>query len=69
MPFMHSEELADQDRSVALVAGQGDPATTQFAQSHRAMIVQFGRFPHRNAVLGRDSTPAELEAVAAGNAW
>ena len=69
MPFMHSETLADQDRSVALFAGLGDPAATQFAEDHRAMIAQFGRFPHRNLVLGRASTPAELAAVAAGNAW
>ena len=69
MPFMHSEALTDQDRSVALFAGLGDPATTEFAESHRAMIAQFGRFPHRNVVLGRESTPAELKAIAAGNAW
>lgn len=69
MPFMHSEEIADQDRSVALFAALGDPELTKFAKGHRAMIARFGRFPHRNTILGRESTPAELEAVAAGNAW
>lgn len=69
MPFMHSEVLADQDRSVALFASLGDPEITEFADKHRAMIVRFGRFPHRNTFLGRESTPAEREAVAAGNAW
>ena len=69
MPFMHSEAIADQDRSMALFAALGDPEILKFAADHRAMIARFGRFPHRNAVLGRESTPAELEAIQAGNAW
>ena len=69
MPFMHSENLADQDRGMELFAALGDPKIVEFAQGHRAMIARFGRFPHRNAVLGRISTAAEAAAVAAGNAW
>ncbi|MCA1662628.1 MAG: DUF924 domain-containing protein [Novosphingobium sp.] len=69
MPFMHSEAIADQDRSVALFAALGDRSAAEFAERHRAMIARFGRFPHRNARLGRTSSPAELAAIAAGNAW
>jgi uncharacterized protein (DUF924 family) len=63
MPFMHSEALADQDRCVALFAGAGH---SDYATSHRDIIAKFGRFPHRNRVLGRDSTPAEQEFLAGG---
>ncbi len=66
MPLMHSEEFGDQQRSLALFAGLGDPGIMKFAQSHYDTIARFGRFPHRNAVLGRDSTPEELAAIAAG---
>ena len=45
------------------------PQLLRFARSHAAMVLRFGRFPHRNAVLGRCSTPAEERAVAAGNHW
>lgn len=69
MPFMHSEAIVDQDRSVALLAALGDADALRFATNHRAMIARFGRFPHRNAVLGRKSTPAELAAIQAGNSW
>jgi uncharacterized protein (DUF924 family) len=59
MPFMHSEDLADQNRCAALFAPleQG----RRYAEQHREIIVRFGRFPHRNAVLGRPSTVEELE--------
>jgi len=63
LPFEHSEDLADQDLSVRLFAAL--PAEPQFskasaaAERHRAVIRRFGRFPHRNAALGRISTPAE----------
>lgn len=60
LPYMHSEELADQDACVDLFAA--DPAYAQnldFAERHRAIIRRFGRFPHRNAILGRPSTPDE----------
>ena len=60
LPFMHSESLADQERSVALNASL-DANTQRFAVLHRDIIARFGRFPHRNAVLGRASTPEEVE--------
>jgi uncharacterized protein (DUF924 family) len=61
MPFQHSEDLAVQRRSVELFADLGAAEQLGFAQEHRAIIEQFGRFPHRNAILGRPSTPAEVE--------
>jgi uncharacterized protein (DUF924 family) len=65
LPFMHSEDLADQDLCVALTAPQGGEQH-RFAQHHRDIVARFGRFPHRNAVLGRSGTPAEEEFLAAG---
>ncbi len=59
MPFMHSELLADQDRSVALFESLAAEANIKHAREHREIIVRFSRFPHRNAILGRPSTPAE----------
>jgi uncharacterized protein (DUF924 family) len=61
LPFEHSETLADQDRSVELFALLGDADYLDYAERHRAVIREFGRFPHRNALLGRESTAAELE--------
>ncbi len=61
MPFMHSEDAADQARSVELYAQPGLEKNYRFARHHRDIVAQFGRFPHRNAALGRDSTPAEIE--------
>ena len=69
LPLMHSEKIADQLASLAYFTALGDPQITAFARSHYRMVARFGRFPHRNAVLGRESTPAELAAIAAGNAW
>ncbi len=69
MPLMHSENRADQRLSLRLYTGLGDASILAFARSHAEMVMRFGRFPHRNAVLGRRSTAAELRAVAAGNAW
>lgn len=69
MPLMHSESRADQQLSLRLYAALGDASILGFARSHAAMVMRFGRFPHRNEVLGRKSTAAELRAVAAGNAW
>jgi uncharacterized protein (DUF924 family) len=67
MPFMHSEQLIDQERAVALFAGlrrEGqDPAyesAHDYALRHREIIERFGRFPHRNAMLGRPSTDEEI---------
>lgn len=67
MPLMHSESIADQRASLAFFADQ--PGNRAFAKSHHRMIARFGRFPHRNRVLGRKSTAAEKRAVAAGFAW
>lgn len=61
MPLMHSEHLEDQDASVGLFAAAGLVENARFAEHHRGIVQRFGRFPHRNAALGRESTPAELE--------
>lgn len=59
MPFMHSESLSDQDRSVALFAEAGLEDNLKWANHHREIVRRFGRFPHRNAILGRDSSAEE----------
>ena len=59
LPFEHSEELADQDRSVALCQASGDEDLLKWARIHRDIIARFGRFPHRNHALGRETTPQE----------
>jgi uncharacterized protein (DUF924 family) len=64
MPFMHSEDLEDQRRSVALfreLADEGGPDVTEYAEGHRDIVERFGRFPHRNEVLDRRTTPEEAE--------
>ncbi|MCE5974781.1 DUF924 domain-containing protein [Sinirhodobacter sp. WL0062] len=61
LPFMHSEALADQELSVALYRAMGEPESLKFAILHRDIVARFGRFPHRNAVLGRASTEEETE--------
>ena len=61
MPFEHSESLADQQRSVALFRELGDAEWLDFARRHRDIVARFGRFPHRNAALGRPSTAEEQE--------
>jgi uncharacterized protein (DUF924 family) len=60
LPFEHSEEAADQARAVALISALGDEEYTRYALAHKAVIDRFGRFPHRNEVLGRPSTPEEV---------
>jgi uncharacterized protein (DUF924 family) len=64
MPFQHSERVDDQLRSVTLydrLSGAGDnPRSKESAQLHHEIVARFGRFPHRNAVLGRSSTEEEL---------
>ena len=60
MPFMHSEDLSDQDRSCALFAASR-PDQARYAEMHRDIVRRFGRFPHRNALLGRASTSEEEE--------
>jgi uncharacterized protein (DUF924 family) len=61
MPLMHSEHLEDQDASVRLFTAAGLVENAHFAEHHRSIVQRFGRFPHRNTALGRESTPAELE--------
>lgn len=61
MPFMHAESLAMQDISVRLFDQPGLEGNLRFALAHRDIIVRFGRYPHRNAVLGRASTAEELD--------
>ena len=60
MPFMHAEDIALQRRSVHFFAAQAHKEQLPYALHHRDAILRFGRFPHRNAVLGRISTPEEL---------
>ena len=64
MPFEHSENMRDQNRSVLLFTALGNGDWLSYAKRHREIIDRFGRFPHRNAVLGRKPRPDE---VAAGN--
>jgi uncharacterized protein (DUF924 family) len=61
LPFEHSEDLADQDRCIALVSALGDDNYIDYAHRHRDIVARFGRFPHRNALLGRASTDEEIE--------
>lgn len=68
LPFEHSESLLDQERSVALFAAlrremlhEAFDSAHDYALRHRAVIERFGRFPHRNAILGRESTTEEIE--------
>ncbi len=59
LPFEHSESMADQDRCCALFRALGNSDLLRWAQLHADIIRRFGRFPHRNSVLGRKTTPAE----------
>jgi uncharacterized protein (DUF924 family) len=65
LPFEHSESLADQQLSLRLYARLGNAEWSRYAQAHHDLIARFGRFPHRNAVLGRASTPEEIAAMKA----
>ncbi|MBO9576429.1 MAG: DUF924 domain-containing protein [Sphingobium sp.] len=69
MPFMHSEDLADQDRCIALFSKPGFDENLKFAHMHRDIIARFGRFPHRNKALGRETLPEEEDAVKEGANW
>jgi uncharacterized protein (DUF924 family) len=66
LPFMHSENLADQERCVELARDYGDDEFTTYAEQHAAIIRRFGRFPHRNAMLGRATRPEEQAFLDAG---
>ena len=69
MPFMHSEKTVHQDISVKLFSDAGLEANTRFAHHHRDIVRRFGRFPHRNAILGRENTLEELEYLASDGAF
>lgn len=60
MPFMHSESIAMQARGVQLFEALGNARALDYMHQHCDIIRRFGRFPHRNALLGRTSTPEEL---------
>lgn len=61
MPFMHSESLAIHEAAAPLFQSLEDERTVEFERRHRAIVERFGRYPHRNAILGRVSTAAEIE--------
>jgi len=62
MPFVHSENLDDQNRAVLLFSELGDDEQVGYAKEHREIIARFGRFPHRNKMLGRAPRPDEIAA-------
>jgi uncharacterized protein (DUF924 family) len=61
LPFEHAEDVAAQSRCVALMSTLADTDLVRWARAHQAVIERFGRFPHRNVILDRASTPEELE--------
>jgi uncharacterized protein (DUF924 family) len=69
LPFEHAEDLADQDRAVALIGTLGDAGLSRYAQAHREVIARFGRFPHRNTALGRTSRADEQVWLDAGGGF
>ncbi|WP_340588484.1 DUF924 family protein [Erythrobacter alti] len=69
MPLMHSEDIADHRRSLEVFRRINGGRNLGFARSHHRMIARFGRYPHRNRILGRDMTRAEQRAIDAGFAW
>jgi uncharacterized protein (DUF924 family) len=66
LPFMHSEDLEDQEFCVALYSERGTADGLAWAEVHRDIIERFGRFPHRNPILGRDMTDEEARFLAEG---
>ena len=66
LPFEHSEDLADQERGVAFYKAAGDADGLKWAEVHADIIRRFGRFPHRNPVLGRVTTPEEQAFLDSG---
>jgi uncharacterized protein (DUF924 family) len=69
MPFEHSEQLQDQDRAVELFTALGDANLLGYAKAHRDVILRFGRFPHRNAALGRANAADEQAWLDAGGGF
>ena len=66
LPFEHSENISDQERCLALFRSTGNPDSLKWAEKHADIIRRFGRFPHRNAVLGRTTTAEEQAFLNAG---
>lgn len=69
MPLMHSENLLDQELSARLFEQAGLEGNLRFARHHRELIRRFGRFPHRNAILGRESSREELDYLGSKEAF
>ena len=69
MPLMHSESIEHQDTSVALFDAAGLEENLKFAEHHREIVQRFGRFPHRNQALGRESTQEEIEWLASDEGY
>lgn len=69
MPYEHSEDMEDQRESLRLFAALGDANSLEYARQHFDIIKRFGRFAHRNAVLGRKSRAAESAAIEEGKNW
>lgn len=66
LPLMHSERIEDQERCVALCRALGNEDNLKYAELHADIIRRFGRFPHRNQVLGRKTTPEEMAFLESG---
>ena len=66
MPFMHSENLADQETGLAWMTRIGNDANVKAAREHREIIARYGRFPHRNSVVGRETTDEERAFLVGG---
>jgi uncharacterized protein (DUF924 family) len=66
LPFMHSERLVDQERCLEFARSYGDDEFTRYAQDHADIVRRFGRFPHRNVVLGRTTTREEQDFLDSG---
>ncbi|KPJ93506.1 MAG: hypothetical protein AMJ53_07125 [Gammaproteobacteria bacterium SG8_11] len=69
LPFMHSENLEDQDKSVELFESAGLSENLRYAKHHRDIVRRFGRFPHRNKILGRQSTTEEVAYLTSKEAF
>lgn len=64
MPYMHSESATVHEQAIALFTALGDESHLRFERRHKSIIDRFGRYPHRNRILGRPSTPDEVEFLA-----
>ncbi|MBL1276827.1 MAG: DUF924 domain-containing protein [Ectothiorhodospiraceae bacterium] len=69
MPFMHSEDIADHDKVLTLFEQAGLTDNLYWARHHRDIVVRFGRFPHRNKILGRESSQEEQEYLASSEGF